>query len=620
MRLAPGSRRHVLSPTVGARARSTLTPHYDDGGSAPSGPDASPPSGATPPAYPGASPMVQQLYQRFASLPLDKLQQLAVMMPANSVQGQMVRRALSSKQMAPAATGAFPSAASVGAPQGSPTLTAEAPMAARGGGIPRRDSGGSAVGAALSPVSGGGDVALTPFAGFPGAGVLAPNRINPSQASTPEATASGASTMPWLQQQAQLQQQGLTPQQIGQAMMNWSPGAAASAPSSPSQPAQPSATPYPSPSLGGFGGWGSFGGFGFPSAGGLYGGTAPGGFPYLGGSGYGGTAFARTPSYGSQLPTLSFSAGNPGQVGPTWAPGQPLLSPSSPITTTPPGFGSAATPPLATPLPASVTGTGSSSAAASGGPSQAAVNEAAAQGNLLPSDPRAILASSEATGTYTPPTAGAPNPGMMWDGVSWVPNSMSNFRKGGAARRAYGGLDAAPSPEQAGMFDMRRSTAELYHPGGFLHSPVAGRTDQLPLAVAADSHVIPADVVSGLGEGNSLNGAHLLDQMFHSGPWGVRAPKVRAPSTLPRPPRAPPHFAGGGRPDRTTSILAAGGEYIVRPEAVAHFGAIAKRRDPKRFRRKSAMESGHDAIDDFIVRARRHVVATTKKLPGPVKG
>ena len=174
-------------------------------------------------------------------------------------------------------------------------------------------------------------------------------------------------------------------------------------------------------------------------------------------------------------------------------------------------------------------------------------------------------------------------------------------------------LGVGPSGAQAASLDLRQGAQSFYHPGGFIDSGVAGRTDALPLAVPADSHVIPADVVSGIGEGNSLNGARLLDQIFHAGPWGARAIKSG-------PARGAMSLARGGHGDRVTEILAAGGEYIVRPEAVARYGSAARRRDPKRHGRKSDMAAGHDAVDNFILRARRHVIATTRKLPGPAKG
>jgi hypothetical protein len=174
-------------------------------------------------------------------------------------------------------------------------------------------------------------------------------------------------------------------------------------------------------------------------------------------------------------------------------------------------------------------------------------------------------------------------------------------------------LGLGPSDSSTAGMNLRQSARSLYHPGGFIHSGVAGRTDALPLAVPADSHVIPADVVSGIGEGNSIKGARLLDQIFHAGPWGAKAVKTG-------PAERAMSFARGGHGDRITEILAAGGEYVVRPEAVARYGGAARRQDPKRHGRKSDMSAGHDTIDDFILRARKHVIATTRKLPGPVKG
>jgi len=153
-----------------------------------------------------------------------------------------------------------------------------------------------------------------------------------------------------------------------------------------------------------------------------------------------------------------------------------------------------------------------------------------------------------------------------------------------------------------------RLERDIYHPGGLIHSSTGGRTDHLPLAVPVDSHVIPADVVSGIGQGNSLNGAMLLDRMFHAGPWGARAAKVAGA----RPPMQ--------LPEKTTPIMAAGGEYLVRPEAVALLGREAKRIEPRKHGGKADLQAGHDAIDAFILRARRRTIATTRRLPGPVKG
>src|SRR5581483_4165756 len=64
---------------------------------------------------------------------------------------------------------------------------------------------------------------------------------------------------------------------------------------------------------------------------------------------------------------------------------------------------------------------------------------------------------------------------------------------------AFGGFaDPFEEREEArGVYD------DQYHPGGLIESDSAGRTDRVPLAVGTDAHVIPADVVSGLGQGNT---------------------------------------------------------------------------------------------------------------------
>jgi hypothetical protein len=50
----------------------------------------------------GGDPVSQSLLQRYAQVPPEKLQELAVMMPPNSAQGQMIRRVLQAKRMNPA--------------------------------------------------------------------------------------------------------------------------------------------------------------------------------------------------------------------------------------------------------------------------------------------------------------------------------------------------------------------------------------------------------------------------------------------------------------------------------------------------------------------------------------
>ena len=233
-----------MGETIGRRG-------YDDGG------------GVTPPAYPGANPQVQQLYQRYASLPLVTLQQLAARTPQTSAQGQLIQHVLKAKQINPAASGAFASpapVASAAAPAGPVTAPGTAPQpSARGGGIRHFDGGGGVVSGinngdgfqwlgtgsqnsgGFPTLSGSGELpgwggntnpppapapsqSGFPMGGWSGRGGSGPGGsmvtglpLNPSQATTPEM---GGATEPILQREAQLQAQGMAPQQVQQAMMN----------------------------------------------------------------------------------------------------------------------------------------------------------------------------------------------------------------------------------------------------------------------------------------------------------------------------------------------------------------------------------------------------------------
>lgn len=155
----------------------------------------------------------------------------------------------------------------------------------------------------------------------------------------------------------------------------------------------------------------------------------------------------------------------------------------------------------------------------------------------------------------------------------------------------------------------RREAADIGRVG-MLRSPVPGRTDKLPISVGSGSYVLPADIVSALGQGNSDAGAATLDSMFSKGPYGT-AP-MRLGSRKPRMPKAPrmsrtfrsPFRAEGGPSD--VDVIAAGGEYVLDPEQVMTLG-------------NGDMDRGHKILDSFVEQVRAHHVKTLRKLPGPVK-
>lgn len=57
---------------------------------------------------------------------------------------------------------------------------------------------------------------------------------------------------------------------------------------------------------------------------------------------------------------------------------------------------------------------------------------------------------------------------------------------------------------------------------GPIHSHVAGRTDHLPIHVPSGSYVLPADIVSAGGEGNTIAGFKVLRRTFGGEPYGGR--------------------------------------------------------------------------------------------------
>lgn len=172
---------------------------------------------------------------------------------------------------------------------------------------------------------------------------------------------------------------------------------------------------------------------------------------------------------------------------------------------------------------------------------------------------------------------------------------------GGRLHRAMGGMSLSmDSP-----WWTRAAEREATSPVGFLNSSIAGRTDHIAASPMADSYVIPADVVSGLGEGNSLAGARALELALHTGPHGIPMPNPGRTRGWPAAPRIP-QDSKGGRTSGTVPCLLAGGEFVVHPQAVAAIGGG----DVKR---------GHKILDAFVLHARRKTINEMKRLPGPAK-
>jgi hypothetical protein len=137
---------------------------------------------------------------------------------------------------------------------------------------------------------------------------------------------------------------------------------------------------------------------------------------------------------------------------------------------------------------------------------------------------------------------------------------------------------------------------------GPIHSHVAGRTDHLPMHVPSGSYVIPADIVSAMGEGNTMAGFKQMKIIFggtpYSGPTSVKMGGGPYGSNL-------PGKADGGETE-SVPIVAAGGEYVVSPEQVRMVG-------------EGDLELGHRVLDEFVKTYRKKTIKTLQKLPGPKK-
>jgi hypothetical protein len=159
------------------------------------------------------------------------------------------------------------------------------------------------------------------------------------------------------------------------------------------------------------------------------------------------------------------------------------------------------------------------------------------------------------------------------------------------------------------------------HPSGLVHGIGAGRTDTVPMNLPSGSHVIPADIISGLGQGNTLSGAHTMGMAMKGGPYGISLPSApHKPMSLPKPPGGF-HLADGGEPQfEGHAIKIAKGNVpeseggvrciLANGEWVCHPGEVQRIRYKK--------YKGHQAIDEWITDRRAADVKKIRKLPGPV--
>lgn len=174
------------------------------------------------------------------------------------------------------------------------------------------------------------------------------------------------------------------------------------------------------------------------------------------------------------------------------------------------------------------------------------------------------------------------------------------------SKKAKGGpLAALPFSERGMLQGMKRS---LEHQG-MIHSPVPGRTDKLPMAVKSGSYVIPSDIVSAMGQGNSMAGANGLNKLFKLGPYGAPSGTAPRPSKMAGMKPLKLRADGGDAsdiPGAPVDIVAAGGEFVVPTHAVSEIGGGDASR-------------GHDILDAMVAHVRKKNIKTLRKLPKPKK-
>jgi hypothetical protein len=300
-------------------------------------------------------------------------------------------------------------------------------------------------------------------------------------------------------------------------------------------------------------------------------------------------------------------------------------------------------------------------AQAVGGPSGSAVGfgDLGAGGGSASASSSSLNVDAMVGNVLGSPTAGL---GQSQNTFQKVPG----FAQGGLVQLAAGGL-AKPVMSPSSISSMGRqahfgarnvtpprgshlsaiNVPAVRAPGAHLiNSTVSGRVDRIPMRARTGSFVIPADVVSGLGEGNTMAGAKMWGDLLTRSITGGAVAGMRRPSApsvnpmlrrgmsgpgsrVPSPPRvqiAPPQkvpfqdlpvrsqglphgFQDGGAmgdDDDTTPIITAGGEMIVDPEIVAAMGGG----DPQK---------GTDILCKSVDGIRKQVQAFQKTLPSPSK-
>ena len=183
---------------------------------------------------------------------------------------------------------------------------------------------------------------------------------------------------------------------------------------------------------------------------------------------------------------------------------------------------------------------------------------------------------------------------------------------------------------------------------GPLPGATGGRADKVATTVEDGSHILSADCVAALGDGNTEHGYQRLMKMFpHSVPGrasggGVEPPGIPHMTSVPGTPHVSPiphiigmphphmtgapHLAGvpkvggiGSLPHIAKPKMAEGGESNQVKVKLSHGEFAVSKRDVQDVAGEGDLERGHRALDAFQMHVRREWLKKLKKLPGPAK-
>lgn len=212
-------------------------------------------------------------------------------------------------------------------------------------------------------------------------------------------------------------------------------------------------------------------------------------------------------------------------------------------------------------------------------------------------------------------------------GISGAMPQMAQARGGATQHRANGGMSSGDvTSAERGAANQISSQGS-----GFLGGSTMGRADALDTTAPSGSYILPADVVSGLGEGSSLAGARAVEEMLRTGPWGTPQVQQRRGSGPPRPPsiRQADSKGGGVKGDVTAGhvpVLLSDGEYQVGVPHVVAIGRHYLMEHAKKIGKKGilftaqqCLKAGHKILDAFVLQQRKEHIKKLKSLPGPVR-